>query len=573
MLVSATEFPRALATLTSLLPHTTCISFDLEFTGLSLPGSHSLNTLSTPQHRYKQMWKPAIDNYTMIQVGICLYCPNAVSTSSLTAHPFTFFTKHPTADLNMSGSAVEFLAKNNMDWNTWLGNAAPFCDKATADNALAKHHKQYPPTIETDSAILETINAPKTNQRPPQIPNTAADHQYLSLSVAAIRGWLDTDSRLTLHLPPTSPYRRLLVHGNLESTYPTIVREGYDGIYDLFTRLVISDNDAQELARQPDFDPTRLVRGRGILLSRLTDEAKVVRYKEDRDKSRVRVNDKVLGFRQVWEAIKDEVVRRPEIIMTGHNCTLDILYLMKCLEGPLPDDLNKLFQDFHKMFPNLMDTKMLGDEFKKVQGEYDNSNLGGSFEAIESATIRDSLDKEHNVDVDLAGDLMVQKHDAGYDAYMTGVICLRLKAAHAKCVNSLYYMRSLGSMQISSQGFDFVLKGGALSSHVILSGVRAFGSGEIAGNLAKMSVSESQLKWAGRDEVVVWGGEFDNFENVRKEVKKCLSAEVSVERLEDRFKQMEGGATKEGGSGGLWDRVGAWWRGEGEGEKKRKRGE
>jgi poly(A)-specific ribonuclease len=556
------SFASVLPRFEKLLPKAQCVALDLEMTGIYLPGKNFLNVLETPEQRYKRVWKEAVDKYSVVQVGLCLYVPaeeGSEGCRDIVAHPFTFFVRHPTAEIGASAGALDFLNENSMDWNAWIKDGIVYCNEAEEQAAFAKHEEMYPATIQSDADILASLPAPGPllNGPPPAQPKTPADHQALSLTLASIRQWLDTSPAATLHLPPTTPYGRMLIHQHLGAAFPHIAREGWDGAFDIVEgkrvegpvdTTVLVNPDAAANEAQP-----RYITGRGIVLSRLSDEEKVEKYKQKRAENLVKMAASVVGFRKLWSDIKSECKKR-ELPIVGHNCTLDMLFLMRSLEAPLAGDFKTVMDSWSSLFPTTVDTKMLGDRYRKFNNNYDNANLAKSFGCLGSLQNAGAAGASTTPTVTIAGDGIVKQcHDAGYDAYMTGCIYLdlreRMKNSPCAYVNELYYMRSLGSIRLADpdQGMSFVLSNGG--QHYVIEGVKNLNTSQIVEKITKLSgasnCTESNIKWCNKNSIVLHGfnlaakGEQDLFAMVESEMEggRCQT-------LEARWAQMDGGVTE-----------------------------
>ena len=107
--------------------------------------------------------------------------------------------------------------------------------------------------------------------------------------------------------------------------------------------------------------------------------------------------------------------------MVGHNPAYDLLFIYNQFVGKLPPDYSKFAESWHKNFPRSFDTKVLSfqsDYFGKTM-------LGKVYEKCEyDKRLKDIL--QYTFDPRFMNysdaNLSTHYHEAGYDAYMTGIV-------------------------------------------------------------------------------------------------------------------------------------------------------
>lgn len=80
-------------------------------------------------------------NFTVIQVGICLYLPQ--SEGGYTACPFNFYVMRDTTLRNsnnilLESGAINFHKLHQMDFNKWIYHGISYIKKQVADEILQK---------------------------------------------------------------------------------------------------------------------------------------------------------------------------------------------------------------------------------------------------------------------------------------------------------------------------------------------------------------------------------------------------------------------------------------------------
>ena len=117
-----------------------------------------------------------------------------------------------------------------------------------------------------------------------------------------------------------------------------------------------------------------------------------------------------IGFTQVIQALID--AKKPII---AHNPQMDILFVYEQFIAPLPDSFLEFCSEWRKLFPCIYDTRIIGKatleqcfskigtdkKYKGILGFAFDSDVDSQFATYESHA---------------------QAHDAGYDAYMTGLV-------------------------------------------------------------------------------------------------------------------------------------------------------
>ncbi|XP_070674824.1 poly(A)-specific ribonuclease PARN-like isoform X2 [Malus domestica] len=155
--------------------------------------------------------------------------------------------------------------------------------------------------------------------------------------------------------------------------------------------------------------------------------------KEVKDEHRREAEVKVqaaVGFRHVIDLLSSE-----QKLIVGHNCFLDIAHVYSKFLGPLPSTAEEFVSTVNKYFPHVIDTKVLlnTDDVLQQRMKKSRASLSSAFALLcpQIALGKKSTDSEVqmcvNVEVQV-DDLRSSnwnsgaKHEAGYDAFMTGCV-------------------------------------------------------------------------------------------------------------------------------------------------------
>ncbi|KAA8527072.1 hypothetical protein F0562_008699 [Nyssa sinensis] len=137
-----------------------------------------------------------------------------------------------------------------------------------------------------------------------------------------------------------------------------------------------------------------------------------------------------VGFRHVIDLLSSE-----QKLIVGHNCFLDIAHIYSKFLGPLPSTAEEYVSSVHKYFPYIIDTKMVlnASDTLQLMMRKSSTSLSKAFALlcpqIASGVKNSGLAFKPCVKVEVQVDDMRSsnwnsgaKHEAGYDAFMTGCV-------------------------------------------------------------------------------------------------------------------------------------------------------
>ncbi|GMN62342.1 hypothetical protein TIFTF001_031427 [Ficus carica] len=151
--------------------------------------------------------------------------------------------------------------------------------------------------------------------------------------------------------------------------------------------------------------------------------------KEVKNEHRKQAEKKIqaaIGFRHVVDLLSSE-----QKLIVGHNSFLDIAHVYNKFIGPLPLTAEEFVSSLSKYFPHIIDTKMLLNTHPVLQQRMKKSktSLSSAFTLLCPHISLSFAALESNVKVEVEVDDLRSsnwnsgaKHDAGYDAFMTGCI-------------------------------------------------------------------------------------------------------------------------------------------------------
>ncbi|CAK9148875.1 unnamed protein product [Ilex paraguariensis] len=149
---------------------------------------------------------------------------------------------------------------------------------------------------------------------------------------------------------------------------------------------------------------------------------------EVKDSLRIEAEMKIkaaVGFRHVIDLLSSE-----QKLIVGHNCFLDIAHVYSKFLGPLPLTAEEYVSSVHAYFPFLVDTKILLNAniiFQQMMRK-SGTSLSKAFTLL-CPQIASGLSHKPCIKVEVQVDNMRSsnwnsgaKHEAGYDAFMTGCV-------------------------------------------------------------------------------------------------------------------------------------------------------
>ncbi|TMW66035.1 hypothetical protein Poli38472_003800 [Pythium oligandrum] len=372
------------------LPTCRFIAIDTEFTGLS-PNDHERETfIDTLEERYRKV-KRAGESFLITQFGLStVHVDDEHKFLIKTWNFYVFPRPYGQSDERFlcQASSLQFLSEHGFDFNKFIGEGIPFINLAKAEVMRERLEKR-----------IDNLNKPN------KAMTLSEDGLEFQKEVKEkLEEWLDSgDARkgVNLIVPARNSFYKLVVHETVREKanylYSESVSEGVE------VRFVTNKVKEELLAAR----------------------AKTMRQELD----------EAIGFSRVIELISDS--KKPVV---GHNALLDFVYVFSQFYKPLPDTLAEFKQQLVELFPTIYDTKHatlrspLGAKLSSTSlsslFEYMGANVKPTPENLLSSDpkfegYRSALKAESDANEKLLC------HEAGFDAFMTGVCFLGLLAHDA----------------------------------------------------------------------------------------------------------------------------------------------
>lgn len=363
-------------------------AIDGEFSGISDgPSVTALtNGFDTPEERYQKLKKHSMD-FLLFQFGLCTfkydYADSKYVTKSFNFYVFPkpFSRSSPDVKFVCQSSSIDFLASQGFDFNKVFRNGIPYLNQEEERQLREQYDEKR---SQSNGVGALSYVSPNSSKCPVTIPED--QKKFINQVVEKIEDLLQSEENKNLDLEPCTGFQRKLIYQTLSWKYPK-------GIH-----VETLETEKKE---------------RYIVVSKVDEEERKRREQQKQAKEQEELNDAV-GFSRVVHAIANSGK-----LVIGHNMLLDVMHTVHQFYCPLPSDLSEFKEMTTCVFPRLLDTKLMASTqpFKDV---INNTSLAELEKRLKEAPF--SPPKVESAEgfpsYDTASE---QLHEAGYDAYITGL--------------------------------------------------------------------------------------------------------------------------------------------------------
>ncbi|XP_072275129.1 poly(A)-specific ribonuclease PARN [Pyxicephalus adspersus] len=371
------------------------LAIDGEFSGIS--DGPSVNTLTngfdTPEERYHKLKKHSMD-FLLFQFGLCTFkYENAESKYITKSFNFYIFPKpfsrnSPDKTFVCQSSSIDFLANQGFDFNKVFRNGIPYLNQEEERLLRDQYEEKRLQANGSGAVSYISPNAPKT---PVSIPDD--QKSFVDKTMERLEAFLKDEERKTLELEPCTGYQRKLIYQTLNWKFPQGIHLETVETEKKERYIVVSKVDTEERKKR--------------------EQEKQAREQEKQAKELEELNDAV-GFSRVIHAISTSGK-----LVIGHNMLLDVMHTIHQFFCPLPDELSEFKEVTNCVFPRVLDTKLMASTqpFKEI---ICNTSLAELQKRLKEPPFKspkvDSPEgfPSYNTNSE-------QLHEAGYDAYITGL--------------------------------------------------------------------------------------------------------------------------------------------------------
>ncbi|KAI9203692.1 ribonuclease H-like domain-containing protein [Polychytrium aggregatum] len=368
--VTRSNFEATLAVIKQAIDECDFVAIDAEMTGLHSESTQRAHTYDTIQQRYAK-YRMSAQDFLMNQYGICTFkwCGE---TQSYEAKPFNIwlFPQQGTFALERCNkiqiSSLEFLANNGFDFNKWIKDGVSFLSH------------------DEEARIRRKLDL-KAEREYLEVPQELVE--WMSQSMASVSEWLQNSSEKQTSIATESSFHRRLIHQE---------------VLKRFNGFLATEGKVKE-----------------VIITRMTAEERTQRQ-ANKNSEAERELDSLIGFRKVIDWLRE--ARKPVI---GHNMLLDLCHTYQSFNNNLPESVEDFKTGLMKMFPLVYDTKHIASSEPELTRRIPRTGLGDLV-----AVAREAPFGLPNVVCAPGFDGYTgptqRFHEAGYDAYSTGLVFVKM---------------------------------------------------------------------------------------------------------------------------------------------------
>lgn len=357
------------------------ISFDAEFTGIA--SERLIMPFDTSKEYYEKTLKTS-KGFIVIQLGLTFFKKNPDDDSvKLKSYNVYTFPQHKTSTFLSQAESMTFLASHNFDFTKLYSNAVAYCTEAEEEKLRENLKERQEQRMEQLKKRINTEEYDTSNKSYIPVPENEkefiADAQEKIARVA-------NNSLLDATFEKLNGFQRKLL-------YELIEREFHNKVS---TSTKNMENNKKALV---------------VTAKRTVEEEKKLESDRVRDDERNLIDS--IGLRLIMKEISAS-----KKLIVGHNCLLDIMYIMTQCFQDLPENYDTFKKLVHEKFPNIIDTKFIAnsEKFKEI---FSSTVLNDVYERLLKKPFNPVPIKWENeyVTYNLENP---KEHEAGYDSFLTG---------------------------------------------------------------------------------------------------------------------------------------------------------
>ena len=360
------------------------ISFDGEFTGLA--NERNIMPFDTSEEYYEKQLK-ASKGFILIQLGLTFFKSvkddDGKEQIKLKSYNIYVYPQSRNATFSCQGSSLSFLAENGFDFNKLLSSGISYSNTTEEEKLRQEMKEKQAIRMEQLKAKLSTEEPDLTTRNFIPVPDN--EKEFLNGAREKIQNVADGKVTETM-FDKANPFQRKLIYELIEREFNNKVS----------TKMLTIENNRKAMIVEP----------------KRSDEEEMLVEKNRQLEDEKYIVDTV-GLRLLLKEISSS-----KKLVVGHNCLLDLMYLMtQCVED-LPTDYNDFKTLTHRVFPNIIDTKFVGSS-EKFRDMFTSTVLKQLYDQLQKPPFHKVEFEFENPHV--AYNLETPKeHEAGYDSFLTG---------------------------------------------------------------------------------------------------------------------------------------------------------
>ncbi|XP_078237465.1 poly(A)-specific ribonuclease PARN isoform X3 [Pogona vitticeps] len=326
-------------------------------------------------------------DFLLFQFGLCTFKYDHTESKYVTKSfnfyifPKPFNRTSPDVKFVCQSSSIDFLANQGFDFNKVFRNGIPYLNQEEERQLREQYDEKRSQANGVGALSYVSPNATKC---PVTVPED--QKKFIEKVVERIDALWQNEDTPSLQLEPCTGFQRKLIYQTLSWKYPK-------GIH-----VETLETEKKE---------------RYIIVSKVDEEERKRREQQKQVKEQEELKDAV-GFSRVVHALANSGK-----LVVGHNMLLDVMHTIHQFYCPLPEDLNEFKELTTCVFPRLLDTKLMASTqpFKDI---INNTSLAELEKRLKETPF--SPPKVESAEgFPSYNTASEQLHEAGYDAYITGL--------------------------------------------------------------------------------------------------------------------------------------------------------
>nr|XP_034830516.1 poly(A)-specific ribonuclease PARN-like isoform X1 [Maniola hyperantus] len=382
MEVTRKNFKEALPLIGASIEKADFLVIDAEFTGLI--NGRDVSIFDSPQEYYTTLLNGSTD-FLLIQYGLCAFCWNddekQYTNESYNFYLFPRGRPGPEKMFLCQSSSLDFLSAQGFDFNKLIKEGISYMTEPT-ETRLRENLTERQSRNNNEK---ESISIPEENKS--QIEGICKK----------VRKFLDDNESEEMEIDRCNAFIRRLLFQELGTRFKN----------EAFVESKVLEN-----------------KNRVLKVTRLKSATEIQDLDSLKREKEWEEFEEAVGFSKVARMISQS-----EKLVIGHNMLLDVLHTLNHFFQPLPPDLASFKEFVHCMFPRLLDTKYMSS-LPPFKDKVNSSVLHHLLATLSEAPFAlPEVESEEGRGYSRADD---KHHEAGYDAYVTGLCFLAMHAHLAR---------------------------------------------------------------------------------------------------------------------------------------------
>ena len=397
MEILRSSFLHSLPAISEAINSASLLAIDAEFSGLNVKWGVE-NSFDTPQERYSKL-KEGSKEFIIIQFGLCTFTWDK-NQELYIAKPFNFYIfpkvwnrQCPDVRFLCQSSSIDFLTEHGFDFNKLfregISYLRPYDEQKLREHFLARNTQ--------DSFVSNSLTSPDSttkasggsSQKKAAVP---PEHkEFVEKACDSIEEMLKDPEGKVTQFPPCNGFVRKLIYQTAKERFKA-------GIH-----MEAATNEKKE---------------RFIVVTKVSEDEKK-KLQEEKEAKEQELIENAVGFTQVVKMISQSGK-----LVVGHNMFLDLIHLTEQFLCPLPEQFEDFKATISGIFPRLVDTKVMANTqpFRDLIPSSMLADLVKNVSKKPFQKVAVQFDKGFSD----YGDSDEKPHEAGYDAYITGLAFLSM---------------------------------------------------------------------------------------------------------------------------------------------------